>query len=86
MSKVKIFLSKPLVVNMGKDQDGQQINDGAAAGNPLPARLPGVLLRLFLDHAPEAQQIFRRENHDGDVFKDIKKQAMCFVDVIDRFQ
>jgi uncharacterized coiled-coil DUF342 family protein len=26
MSKVKIFLSKPLVVNMGKDQDGQQIN------------------------------------------------------------
>lgn len=26
MSKVKIFLSKSLVVNMGKDQDGQQIN------------------------------------------------------------
>ena len=26
MSKVKIFLSKPLVVNVGKDQDGQQIN------------------------------------------------------------
>ena len=26
MSKVKIFLSKPLVVNMGKDKDGQQIN------------------------------------------------------------
>ena len=26
MSKVKIFLSKPLVVNMGKDKDGQQVN------------------------------------------------------------
>ncbi|MCO8066108.1 STY1053 family phage-associated protein [Acinetobacter schindleri] len=26
MSKVQILLSKPLVVNMGKDKDGQQIN------------------------------------------------------------
>ncbi|WP_347454056.1 hypothetical protein [Acinetobacter thermotolerans] len=26
MSKVQIFLSKPLVVNMGKDENGQQIN------------------------------------------------------------
>lgn len=26
MNKVQIFLSKPLVVNMGKDENGQQIN------------------------------------------------------------
>lgn len=26
MSKVQILLSKPLVVNMGKDKDGQQVN------------------------------------------------------------
>src|SRR5690606_12038077 len=67
-------------------QDGQQINDGAAAGDPLPACLPSGLLWLFFDYAPEAQDVFRRKNDDGNILEKIKKPLVGFVDVVDGFQ
>lgn len=48
MSKVKIFLSKPLVVNMGKDKDGQQINLNLPQG--LQEVDQGVAEHWFVKH------------------------------------
>ena len=48
MSKVKIFLSKPLVVNMGKDKDGQQVNLNLPQG--LQEVDQGVAEHWFVKH------------------------------------
>ncbi|MDN5621580.1 MAG: hypothetical protein L0G96_00485 [Acinetobacter sp.] len=48
MSKVQILLSKPLVVNMGKDKDGQQINLNLPQG--LQEVDQGVAEHWFVKH------------------------------------